>query len=192
MPVPIEQFGKDHWSLLAYCGCRVVDNNGTINNEHLRCYPPRHPHYVGPRRAAFGRVMPWQDSYGTRLAGFFEASEKKKPEFQLTDHDDWDCLQDLEIAGLVKIHGTGLHPLVKLTDYGYKVEARLRKHKAEGGQFNGFHDVFMVEIKDLKPPKKAKVPKVSIILGPDGDPIPLEEPCDSPPKRRPKSSARKS
>jgi len=175
MPIPMEKFGKDHWSLLAYVGCRVVDNEGTINNEHLRCYPPRHPHYVGYRRAMLDNVT-WSDKYGTRLAGFFEAEDGSEDQrnYRLDDHDDWDCLQDLEIAGLVKIHGTGMFPLVALTDYGYKIEARLRKHKGDKGQFNGFHDVFMAELKDLKRPEPPVEPVVSIILDERGEPIPKE------------------
>ena len=174
MAPPMEKFGKDHWSLLAYVGCRVVDNEGTINNDHLRCHPERHPHYVGYRRSMFGGIG-WEEAYDTRLAGFFEAEGEDRRNYQLEDHDDWDVLQDLEIAGLVKIKGTGLHPLVELTDYGHNIEARLRKHKANGGQFNGFHDVFMAELKDLKRPEEPEEPKVSIILGADGKPIPLEE-----------------
>jgi hypothetical protein len=168
----MEKFGKDHWSLLAYVGCRVVDNEGTINNEHLRCHPERHPHYVGWRRAEHGGM--WDVKYSTRLAGFFETEGEDQLNYRLDDHDDWDCLQDLEIAGLIKIHGTGLHPLVALTKYGHKIEARLRRHKADKGQFNEFHDVFMAELKDLKRPKPPKEPVVSIILDHRGEPIPKE------------------
>lgn len=168
----MEKFGKDHFSLLAYVGCRVADNEGSLNFEHLRCHPERHPHYLGWRRIEHGDM--WDVKYSTRLAGFFETEGEDQLNFRLDDHDDWDCLQDLEIAGLVKIHGTGLHPLVALTDYGHKIEARLRKHKANKGQFNGFHDVFMAELKDLKRPEPPVEPVVSIILDERGEPIPKE------------------
>jgi hypothetical protein len=34
---------------------------------------------------------------------------------ELSDHDDWDCLDDAEAAGLIESAGTGINPTYKLT-----------------------------------------------------------------------------
>jgi len=130
--VPTEKFGKDHWSTLAYVGCRVVDNNGTLDREHMRCNADRHP---GLANSA-NRICTWDPEHGTRLGGYFDAKDKTK--LLLSDHDDWDCLDDLEAAGLIRIGGSGINPLVSLTDAGRNVEAQLRKHKSNGGMFANF------------------------------------------------------
>jgi len=169
MPVLMEQFGKDHWSLVGYVGCRVSSNDGILGFEHMRCHPDRHPHYLGYRRATFGPG--WSADYSTRIAGYFETEDEDRLNYRLDDHDDWDCLQDLEAAGLIEIRGTGLQPFVVMTDYGFKIEARLRKHKARGGSFNNFHKVFMDEHADLKRPKELTEKKASIILDVSGEPI---------------------
>ena len=56
----------------------------------------------------------------------------------IDDHDDWDCVDDLNREGLVKIKGTGIHPKWELTSLGFSVAAQLRKHRARGGRFNTF------------------------------------------------------
>lgn len=120
MRADISKWGKDHWSMLGYLGCRVVDNCGTINNLQLRIDGNRHP--------GLAHRPLTEQKHPTRL---------KNNEI-LNDHDDWDCAEDLEEAGFIKIGGTGLYPIVKLTDKGAKTEALLRTHKAQGGMFYNF------------------------------------------------------
>lgn len=111
-PVPIHLWGKDHWSTFAYAECRVVDNKGTINRQHMR-----------------GNHCGDDAGYPTRLIGGAE----------LAGHGDYDCLFDAEEAGLLVLQGTGLHPLIqKLTKKGALVAAALRTHKAEGKTFSTF------------------------------------------------------
>ncbi len=43
---------------------------------------------------------------------------------ELANHDDWDCISDMEAAGLVEWRGTGLQPIITLTNYGWLVAAR--------------------------------------------------------------------
>ncbi|HSC15407.1 MAG TPA: hypothetical protein VLI71_09840 [Gammaproteobacteria bacterium] len=45
-------------------------------------------------------------------------------------HDDLDCIDDFIEAGLVQSWGTGLHPLVSLTDAGWKAAWELRQERA--------------------------------------------------------------
>lgn len=108
--VPITAWGKDHWSTFGYLECRVVDNKGVLDFRHMR----------GQRGV--------KCKYPTRLAFGVE----------LKDHSDWDCLDDIEEAGLIVNHGSGINPLVQLTEKGLLVAAALRAHKATGGSFGNF------------------------------------------------------
>lgn len=116
----IKQFGKDHWSTFAYAECCCVDNRGRLDNDRLRINGNKHPVRDGSR---------WLPRYGTRV---------KEGNVPNPDHDDIDCLDDLEDAGLLEQIGTMSNPVVRLTDKGYKVAALLRKHKSNGGQFGTF------------------------------------------------------
>lgn len=119
-PVPPKFFGRDHWSTFGYMECRAVDDGGRIERRHMRADPERHP---GLAHIAWG-----SGDVPTRLHGGVE----------LPKHDDWDCFYDLEAAGLLKNEGTGIAPVVRLTELGHTVAARLRAHKAKGGSFATF------------------------------------------------------
>ncbi len=116
--VPIGKFGKDHWSTFAYLETRCVDHGGEIELRHMRCDSDRHPQFAHSGITA---------KYPTRL---------KKGEIK--NHDDWDCLDDCELAGLIKNTGTDLHRVYRLTTLGQSVASQLRKHKADGGNFASF------------------------------------------------------
>lgn len=127
--IPPAWFGKEHWSLLGYLETRCVDHRigrgpfASIDREHLRCDPARHPGLTNSANASRPDAK-----YKTRLAEWIE----------LPDHDDWDCLDDLETAGLVETGGTGINPSIKMTKLGSEVAGKLREHKANGGQFGEF------------------------------------------------------
>ena len=164
-PVSPARFGKDHWSTFAYIETRTVDHQGTIEHDHMRCDPDRHPLLANAGRRALVHT--------TGLAG------KKYPTFAkggtLTEnHDDYDCLDDLVAAGLLDVrmppvmdgtfrtaYGkvirddgvpvdpdfvTGMveqcvlmrHATWSLTHKGQQVAAALRAHKANGGRFGTF------------------------------------------------------
>lgn len=144
--VPMAQWGKDHWSLLAYVETLCVDTPrqvniqgetisvGTIDSRKVRCNKNRH---------LVGNAFEWRPEWGTRLKGFFEFDERANPEtaqtagVQLTWHDDWDCLDDLSCAGLVDVLSMA-NGFVTMTSDGLKLAATLRAHKAQGGQFANF------------------------------------------------------
>jgi len=119
LSVPIEKFGKDHWSTFAFLETRCVEYKGSIAIEKMRCDPDWHPQYV--HLGTFKK-------YPTILRGGEE----------LPDHDDWDCVDDLEAAGLLEQVGTGENPRVRLTPYGWGVAGRIRAYKAVGGTFAEF------------------------------------------------------
>ena len=139
--VPIAQFGKDHYSALAYLETRVVDKGagagpepnlnhdmyskvrgiGEIRHDRFRCNQKRHPlldQSIHDRN--------WQDSYSTRLKVG-----------QVIGHDDWDVLDDFDAVGWVEILST-VNGIFVLTEEGLRVAGLLRAHKAQGGNFAGF------------------------------------------------------
>lgn len=118
-PVPIQFWGKDHWSTLAYLECRAVDHKGVIARQHMRCDPERHPGLAH---------MPWDMDCPTYLACGVK----------LPQHDDWDCFEDAKAAGMLTLEGTGVHPIVRFTAEGLRVASLLRTHKANGGTFSNF------------------------------------------------------
>ena len=122
MKTGIGSFGKDHWSLLAYVEACCVDHGGVLDLRHMRCNPCRHP-LLADSRVHRG----WKPEWGTRLKGGTI----------LEHHDDWDCLEDLEEAGLVEIVST-VNGIVRLTPSGETLAARLRLHKQRGGGYANF------------------------------------------------------
>lgn len=118
--IPIEHFGQDHWSTFAYVETCVVDHGGLVTKERMRCIDQRHPFFAHRGGDA--------SRYPTRLKG----------ERVQTNHDDWDCIDDLEAAGLLENKGTGATPVFCLTVYGEEVAGRLRVHKGRGGNWSEF------------------------------------------------------
>lgn len=149
-PIPVEQFGKDHWSTFAYIETRVVDYGGVLANPNMRTDASRHPKFMARNSAQGGAEYP------TRLRG----------EAEQTDHDDWDCLLDAQEAGLLTImsprdlgwwnidrgrrgplRGPGAPNLsntivlkvqVELTPMGEAVAGELRAHKGRGENYATF------------------------------------------------------
>jgi len=51
----------------------------------------------------------------------------------LVEHNDYDCLEDMEAARLIEHSaGTGLNPIYTLTNEGWRVAGLVRRWKAEG------------------------------------------------------------
>lgn len=127
LPVPMKSWAKDHWSTFAYLETIAVESGGKgmPDLRRMRCDIDRHPG-LAVASPMGGRAG--MKKYPTRL----------KDGKQRRDHDDWDCVDDMEAAGLIEIHGTGIHPIVKLTREGEKMAAKLRAHKGSGGHFATF------------------------------------------------------
>lgn len=146
-PIPVFLFGKDHWSTFCYVETRCVDHKGFIEKPKMRTDAARHPllAHVTPFSTFSGK------DYPTILYGGA----------QLKDHDDWDCLADLEAAGFLTIDRKTLpsqmldippgkrgkmsglvnktyNPKVRMTELGCKVAGDLRAHKIRGGTFSNF------------------------------------------------------
>lgn len=120
-----EQFGKDHWSLLAYIETCCVDKGGKVGLERMRCNPKTHPGLAVAVGGFSSRT--WESSWGTRTR-----------EGLIKGHDDHDCAEDLEKAGLIANIGSGINPVFKMTSEGWRVISALRAHKAAGGKYADF------------------------------------------------------
>ena len=129
--IPIEQFGKDHWSTFIYVETRAVDHKGKLDNNHMRTDVDRHPMLLGESQKRFG--VGGDKKYTTRLKNYFEDKTDC-----LEDHDDWDCIADLIAVGLIEIQGTDDNVIYKLTEKGWQTASQLRQHKANGGQCSNF------------------------------------------------------
>lgn len=116
-----ERWGKDHWSTYAYLGAIIVNHGGRPDLSRMRCDPDLHPglHYS---RLLGGSTR----KYPTRL----KRNEDGTPSLH-EDHDDWSCVEDFESAGLVVWGGSGINPVFRFTDHGWKVWHLFEKHIAD-------------------------------------------------------------
>lgn len=144
----ITQWGKDHWSTLAYAESRCVDHKGILQNAHMRTHGSRHPLLMAR-------------GFGTPGDGSQYPTIHKDGE--LADHDDWDCLYDLAQAGLLTIirppedvlwivpvgsrgpikhlgslQTKELMVMVELTELGFRVAGDLREHVASKHRYQEF------------------------------------------------------
>ena len=137
--IGIREFGKDHWSLLGYLETCTVDRQqdvpggGELNHERIRLNPERHHPLKRRRDSGLG----WEPQYGSRLRGYFD---EKDPALQILDHDDWDCIEDMEREGLLNVVSY-VNGFFILTPLGLEVSGALRKHKSNGGVFARFNPV---------------------------------------------------
>jgi len=135
--VNVKDFGKDHWSLLAYvedCCVNSQEGTGELDRLRMRCNSERHPLLVAFR----GPMGKWQESYGTRLKGYWKEDGTENLKRKLCSHDDWDCLDDLDDNGFIETLSM-VNGLVVMTEMGLGVASKLREHKAEGGMFANFN-----------------------------------------------------
>lgn len=130
--IPMSEWGKDHWSTLAYLETCAVDNLGIIDNRRMRTNPRLHRKLVGI--SPMGEI---QD--GSKYPTIAKSGNIPK-------HDDWSCLEDAVAASLVEVEFTeryhrpfgGLVARVKFNENGLKVVAQLREYRSNGGNFGSF------------------------------------------------------
>lgn len=134
-PISIHLFGKDHWSTFAYAEHCAVERK-PLDKEKMRCDADRHP-----LQANSGNRLSFST---TKYPSIIKPAGLDEGKTLVADHDDWDCIEDLEAAGLLELH-TLTNPFVKLTDLGWKVSTELRAHKAQGKNFHGFSPSIVLE-----------------------------------------------
>ena len=127
VPIPMTEWGKDHWSTFAYIETRIIDYKGVVDFQHLQCNANRHPQFQPTTNLGSNRDG---SAYSIRLKG---------RELPGPDYDEWDCIADMEQLGLLENIGTGIYPVFRMTELGIAIAGRLRAHKASGGMFGTFN-----------------------------------------------------
>ena len=121
----MNNWGKDHWSLLAYFETIAVDYDGKVDVRRIRINSTKR----GYSNGNITSLQDWQDTWGTRMKGGYIPD---------TQHDDIDVMNELEEAGLVKNVFTEMNPIIEITEKGREVVGKIRKHKSNGGVFGNF------------------------------------------------------
>jgi hypothetical protein len=116
-----EMFGRDHETTLLYIETRCVDYGGIVMREHMRCDVERHPLLA---HSTTRHVHPPEACPSTRLA---DGS-------LLSQHDDWDCVDDMIACGWIVEAGGVTEPRFMLTDAGFDEAHRLRRERARRAQ----------------------------------------------------------
>ena len=117
-----EQFGKTHFNLLLYCESCAVDYKGQLDIRRMT---------INSDKRGYGTTTntSWKPLYASTCVG------NVKPDPM---HDELDALEYLEDAGYLENIGTDLNPFIKLSDKGWQIAHELRRHKANGGNYNNF------------------------------------------------------
>lgn len=127
--VPVEEWGRDHWSTFLYLETRAVDAQGRIDNSRMRCHSRLHRPFAHTSSIT-GQIQDGS-AYPTRLK-----------EGEIVKHDDWSCLEDMVAAGLIRAFwrkksagGFALGHSVAKVEFlpkGHQIVGALRVHKMTG------------------------------------------------------------
>lgn len=119
--IPMDEWGKDHWSTLAYIETRIVDHKGFIDNRHMRGRVAEYP-----TRLANGAIEPLHSDYDCAedmiAEGLLEGGRLSWDEVMSYPQRD-------------RVRHTHIY---SLTTKGWKVAEALRAHKGDGGNYAGF------------------------------------------------------
>lgn len=142
-PVPLDNFGKDHRSTLAYAETVMVDLGGFQVGNDCRMRQCRRNYRVmrelcfEPRRvkALPNMSMVMDRKYSTHL----------RDGTVIDGHDDWHCVQDMAEAGFFTVSGEQIDAervqpgvILHLSPRGRIFAEQLRAHKSAGGTFKNF------------------------------------------------------
>ena len=135
--IPIEYWGRDHWSLLAYIGSVMIEVAGfqvgfdERMRQNRRNYRVMMEECKKPKRIS--RIAPsgivgcmWKPEYTSRLNNGISEN-----------HDDWSCVQDMVHFGILK-GKCQPNEILHFTRKGRSLYNKLIKHKQTGGQFSNF------------------------------------------------------
>lgn len=112
--VPMNRFGKDHWSIFAYAETCTVDDDGYLDARRLRKDGSKYPSFIKEgQQPDHSDIDCLNDLEAAGFLVFARASTIRRGLIDLTYH-------------------------VTLTPLGQAVAAQLRQHKANGGQFSAF------------------------------------------------------
>lgn len=159
--IPVEFWGKDHYSVLSYIESIMVDCGGfevgtdprmRSNRRNFRVLMDgnRDPRRPGSNRWQMAVVM--DPKYTSYL----------KDGATCENHDDWCCIQDMAGAGLILGNvepGVMLH----LSPLGRRFVVALREFKANGGNFAEF----------IPPPELLEIARANMAPPPAVEVLPL-------------------
>ena len=125
--VPVEKWGRDHWSTLAYFRSVEIDRAGFLVKADPRMRMGRYHYRVLKAREP---AIPMTPEYGSRL----------NDDTFIPGHDDIHCISDFAEAGLLTCDDSGVEPgeTLHLSPKGVQLAEALLQHKASGGSFSTF------------------------------------------------------
>ena len=129
LPIPPEQWGRDHWSALLYIETVCVDGQGIPGRQKVQCNANRHPGLL--HHSPITNQPQDGSTYTIRL-------KSAGHEIPGPDYDEWDCLEDAEAAGFIESLGTGINPRFRMTGLGNRAAHQFRAHKSQGGNLTNF------------------------------------------------------
>ncbi len=115
--------GRDHRSLLLFLQSVESNHRGDVRGAASEgCFPGEPNRMRDKQRMNFSG--PWDPKHGTRYDdGRVDG-----------DSDDWDCLWQLEEWGFIICGGSGINPVVALTDKGHAYAAVLHRARGEAAR----------------------------------------------------------
>lgn len=136
--VPMDRWGKDHWTTLLYLETVCVDHRGKI--EPLKMRTSRRNSRLAGKLHGETHIM-GKDEYPTRL----KPTQVERAEFDRVDlvggHDDWECMNDMADLGLlafkIKNERNSNYPLqvtIEMLPLGRKYVAEARERREETGR----------------------------------------------------------
>lgn len=140
---PIDKWGSDHWSTLAYIETVVVDCQGFHVGYDPRMRTMRRNYRLlldqGNAKRATKTVA---SAFNPRPILGTEYPTRLKGGVLLERHDDWDCVIDMIAAGIFTFQDVDEDPPLGKTlvfsKKGRTIANELRDHKARGGKFAEF------------------------------------------------------
>ena len=136
--IPMDRWGKDHWTTLLYLETVCVDRHGKIEPEKMRT--SRRNWRLAGMVHGQANIMP-KDKYPTRLKPVQAERAKYDRVDLIGGHDDWECMHDMADLGLltfkVEDERNSNYPLqvtVQMTPLGREKVAETRERREATGR----------------------------------------------------------
>lgn len=136
--VPMERWGKDHWTTLLYLETVCVDHGGKV--EAVRMRTSKHNWRLAGRIHGEINIMK-KDEYPTRLI----PTQAERAKYDRVDliggHDDWECMNDMADLGFLTFEVEDALPMdyplqvtVEMLPLGRRYVAETRERREETGR----------------------------------------------------------
>lgn len=137
--VPINLWGRDHWSTMGYLDTVIVNKGYTQMRLDPRMRAGRRNYRV-LWEASRSLPQDWQYGFSNAVVMDNKYGSRLNDGTYAVGHDDWHCVQDFANEGLLTVDVGALEPEVKFTwsEKGQQVVNQLLNHKRGGGSFSDF------------------------------------------------------